>query len=340
MKRLIGLLGILAGMAGCGGPTALTPAVSGPGLRGFTLGIPDSTRPDSAVDQKRLEETLAVLSGKTPAVGGQIIKDRGGKAGRDLTREYLSMALADMGYTVERQAFGRDGANLMARLPATEKTSRTILVGAHMDSVGNAGADDNGSGSTATLEAARVLAAMPGRKVDVLFCWFDLEELGLVGSYHMARDFKKRGIKLESVHTSDMIGWDADGDKMIEIEQPDANLWDYYKASALRHDIKTPMVRTSSGATDHVAFRDEGFTSVGLCEEWWGHDTTPYYHRKTDTFETINFAYLADVTRLLVAAVGDLTTGVAAPPKRPTLPHHMFPGRDHDQHGTHDRHQY
>src|SRR5688500_3760742 len=127
-----------------------------------------------------------------------------------------------------------------------------------MDSVSNAGTIDNGSGSTAVLEAATVLRNLPGRKVNIIFAWFDEEELGLIGSEAMAADYKKQGLKISSVHTMDMMGWDKDGDKAIEIERPDGVLWDYYKMVNEKHQLNYKLARTNSGSTDHVAFRAEG----------------------------------------------------------------------------------
>jgi hypothetical protein len=288
--------------------------------------------PEARVDKARLEATMATLTGKKATPDGSLIKERGGSEGREFTRKFLEKALADLGYPVERHKYSDRGTNLLAHLPAESPTDEFILVGAHMDSVSNAGADDNGSGSTAVLEAATVLKDLSGRKVNVIFAWFDQEELGLVGSYKLAADFRKQKKKLSSVHTLDMVGWDADKDNAIEIERPDGALWDWYQAANKRHGLNYPLARTNSGSTDHVAFRAEGFTAVGLCEEWAGDDTTPHYHRKSDTYETINFDYLAAVTKLTVATVSDLTRKVQAPPASPRLPHNRFPGREHGFH--------
>ncbi|PKL75639.1 MAG: hypothetical protein CVV27_14310, partial [Candidatus Melainabacteria bacterium HGW-Melainabacteria-1] len=256
--------------------------------------------------------------------------------GRALTREYISKTLESMGYTVEPHRYRNNGINITARLLASVPSDEYILLGAHMDSVRNAGADDNNSGSSAVLEAARVLRELPDRKVNLLFAWFDEEELGLVGSYALARELKKQGLKVSSVHTLDMVGWDSDRDGVIEVEQPDANLWEYYQQANQAHGLKLPLSRTSSGDTDHVAFRREGFTAVGLCEEWVGGDTTPHYHRRSDAYTTLNFDYLSNVTRLTVAAVGDLSRGVKGPLLTTRVPHNRFPGRPRPFHASYD----
>lgn len=314
--------------------------LSGCGLAALSPRMPEATRLkatstlglEQQVSKDRIAAHLAILTGHVPMTGGATLPERGSVEGRAQTRQYLVQALEAMGYTVERQAYRKDGENLFVRLMASAPTDETILLGAHLDSVRNAGANDNGTGTAAVLEAAGLLRQLEGRKVNVVFAWFDEEEKGLVGSYAMAAAFKKQGMRLTSAHTIDMMGWDKDGDRAVEIERPDGGLWDYYRMVNEKHGLNLPLVRTNSGSTDHVAFREAGFQSVGLCEEWAGGDTTPHYHKRTDTFETIDLDYLTSTTRLLVAVVGDLSRKVPAPAPTRLLPHDMFPGRDRHFH--------
>lgn len=321
----LAVLGVF--LAGCG-VTSLQSrstgdkAVSGRSFRAM----------EASVSKDRIQASLGVLAGKTPIPGSKAIPERGSAEGRLMTRAYLQSVLESLGYTVERQAYRKSGENLFVRLMAAQPTDEYVLVGAHMDSVKNAGANDNGTGSSAVLEVATVLKDLSDRKVNVILAWFDEEELGLVGSVAMAREFKRQGLRVTSVHTIDMMGWDSDKDRAVEIEQPDGGLWDYYRMVNDKHGLKLPLKRTSSGSTDHEAFRAEGFASVGLCEEWAGGDTTPYYHKKTDTYETVDVDYLTSSTRLLAATVGDLSQKVPAPPASARLPHFMFPGRDRHFH--------
>jgi hypothetical protein len=327
--RLKRTLTILAGLlaASCAVSTVTpmqTPVLRQSGL----LNLPDR-HVESGVDTQRLKDTLAVLTGKTAMANGTTVPDRGTVKGRELTRQYLTTVLQSYGYTVERYKYRNNGENIIARLPATTRSTETMLVGAHMDSVSNAGANDNGTGTVAVLEIARLMKQTTERQQNVIFAWFDEEELGLIGSEYMAADWRKKGIKLTSVHTIDMMGWDGDKDRAVEIERPDGNLWDYYQMVNKTHGLNLKLTRTNSGSTDHVAWRSEGFPSVGLCEEWAGGDTTPYYHKKTDTWDTIDFDFLASSTKLFTAAVHDLSKNVPGPVNTRFIPHDRFPGRDH-----------
>lgn len=273
-----------------------------------------------------LERTLEVLTGKEALPDGTRLSERASAESRAKIRQFLATSLTQFGLSVERQAY-RTGENVLGILPASVPSDEYVLLGAHFDTVRTAGADDNASGTAAVLEAARLLAALPDRKVNVYVAFFDEEERGLLGSAFMARELKKKGVKLLSAHTLDMVGWDGDKDGKIEVERPDGKLWDAYQQANARHGLAIPLARTNSGSTDHDSFRAAGFPSVGLCEEWAGGDTTPHYHRPTDTFETVNMTYLASVTKLLVSTVGDLAQKTPVKASR-ALPHDLFPGRD------------
>ncbi|MBV8638321.1 MAG: M20/M25/M40 family metallo-hydrolase [Candidatus Eremiobacteraeota bacterium] len=67
------------------------------------------------------------------------------------------------------------------------------------------GADDNGSGTSAVLEAARVMAPHHFRGT-IVFAVFDGEELGLWGSQHYANALKAAGTQVAANLNNDIIG--------------------------------------------------------------------------------------------------------------------------------------
>jgi Zn-dependent M28 family amino/carboxypeptidase len=86
------------------------------------------------------------------------------------------------------------GVNVVGMLPGTDSLlrSQAILVDAHYDHLGIGravngdsvynGADDDGSGTVAVMEIARVLAAQGGNKRTIIFAATTGEEVGLVGT--------------------------------------------------------------------------------------------------------------------------------------------------------------
>ena len=74
------------------------------------------------------------------------------------------------------------GWNIIAEIP-NPKATKTIMLGAHYDRVNEgAGANDNASGSAAVLETLAALKAKPLQNYAVKAAFWDLEEIGLVGS--------------------------------------------------------------------------------------------------------------------------------------------------------------
>lgn len=164
--------------------------------------------PETEVDRARLLEELKALPVKRSPNGSDEHR-----AGLRRTEEMLLEKLRGMGYEPvihevdwlgsgsSRRARGEqdDGARREAEDDANTQPWRNIIVempgrgeggladevlvfGAHFDAVVRApGADDNGTGTVALLEMARLLKDRPMQRT-VRLAFFNLEEVGLVGS--------------------------------------------------------------------------------------------------------------------------------------------------------------
>ncbi len=105
--------------------------------------------------------------------------------------------------------------NVVATLKGTDPNDKRIfIISGHMDnmrsnvmdSVGDApGADDDGSGTVAVMECARVMSkhAFPAT---IIFVTVAGEEQGLIGAYYMAKKAKKEGWAIEAVLNNDIMG--------------------------------------------------------------------------------------------------------------------------------------
>jgi hypothetical protein len=105
-------------------------------------------------------------------------------------RDRIVALLRSWGYEPQIQrtlACGRNGAcayveNVVARLKG-QSSGSAVLVAVHYDSVGaGPGASDDGVGTAAALEVARLLRAGPPPRNDVIFLIDDGEEQGLLGA--------------------------------------------------------------------------------------------------------------------------------------------------------------
>jgi hypothetical protein len=106
--------------------------------------------------------------------------------------------------------------DVVATLKGTDPASadRVYVVGAHYDSrrtdvldgTGDApGANDDGSGTSAVIELARVLAPV-ANEATIVFVTYAGEEQGLYGSNHLAEVAQQQGWNIQGVLNMDIIG--------------------------------------------------------------------------------------------------------------------------------------
>ena len=245
------------------------------------------------------------LAGENELEGGVRLGVRADSASRAFAANYLFDELASLGLEPRRHTYelswsrNPKGTNPYAVLPATVDTDEYVVVGAHYDTeVGAPGANDNATGVALILGAVREVLTMPNRTKNILVVFFDQEEIGLVGSWAFSLMLEQEGFNIHSAHTGDQMGWDSDGDRAIEIELPTEMLELLYRAAALE-TTGAPVYTTRVSSTDHQMFRQRGFQAIGLTEEYVNGDTTPHIDQPTDTYDTVNFDYLEDTTRLV-----------------------------------------
>ncbi|MBQ4818999.1 M28 family peptidase [Aquimarina sp. MMG016] len=255
------------------------------------------------------KEIVSILTGETK-YQGNTLESRYTEEERKIVRTYLnekiknlSLEVKEHSYTFknpypDRQPESFNGENTYTIIPSTTNSNEFIILGAHFDSVQNCpGANDNATGVAMAYSIAKKINEVSKRDKSIILVFFDQEEWGLIGSRAFAEYIKKEGFNIHSVHTIDQMGWDEDNDKAIELELPTRELEKIYTTQAEKFNI--PIYVTEVNSTDHQAFREVGFKAIGITEEYEHNDTTPFYHSHKDTYETINFEYLASSTELV-----------------------------------------
>ena len=105
-------------------------------------------------------------------------------------------------------------SSVVATLKGDEPGGRTYVMSSHYDSRNTddadgtrdaPGADDNGSGTSAVLEAARVLAPTK-LHATLIFATYDSEEQGLFGSAHHAQTLRASGVDVQGDLNNDIVG--------------------------------------------------------------------------------------------------------------------------------------
>lgn len=244
--------------------------------------------------------------------------------------------------------------NVVAVLKGTSEPEQQVLVSGHYDTINltykqNAngqreldgpataaaiapGVTDDGSGTAAVMEMARVMSQFQFRKT-IVFVAFAAEEYGLFGSGLYAEGAAARHEHIEAVFNNDIIGSDVTGNgetsnRYVNVYSEDPNdspsrqVARYLKAAAERYqpgfaiNLVFRHDRFGRGG-DHSPFNAQGFAAIRV--------TTPMenfsnQHTATDTFANTAPKYTALVTRANAAAVAELALAPRAPEIRTPAP--------------------
>ncbi len=108
--------------------------------------------------------------------------------------------------------------NVVGFLEGNDKklAKEIVILGAHFDHIGKGkehngdvianGANDNAAGTAAVITLAKHYAKTKSNKRSVLFVLFGAEEKGLLGSKHLSKILKDKGIDLYTMINFEMIG--------------------------------------------------------------------------------------------------------------------------------------
>lgn len=288
----------------------------------------------SQVDESRLERTVRELEGPRHP---QATPEALGRA-----ESLVADELSTVGLAVERQPFDFRGAtynNVVGRLPGSDPDLPALLVGAHFDTVSNTpGADDNASGVAVLLEVARHAAGLePQRPLE--FVGFNLEEpQDFVGTYRVgssrfagqARRRKQRyagALVLEMVGYTDRRSGSQKVPPLVFKHVPDSGtflaavgdgrsrrLLRTFQRSTERYvpgltlvtyrtilrGFALPLTRLS----DNASFWDRGYPALMITDTAFLRN--PHYHMATDSAETLDYRFMSEVARAVLAAVAEL----------------------------------
>lgn len=254
--------------------------------------------------------------------------------------------------------------NVVATLPGSmpEARDRHYVVSGHYDSrvsdVMNdtsfaPGANDDGSGTAAVMELARVMSQYEF-DATLVFMAVAGEEQGLFGATHYAETAKNEGQNIAAMFTNDIIGSSVAEDGSVHDDivrvfaegvPPDRELSDYHQMllftggendtparQLARHIDEIARIymdrlgvnviyrkdRYLRGG-DHSAFLEQGYPAVRFSEP---HEDFRHQHQDVrveegvqygDLPRFVDFSYVADVTRLNAASLASLANAPAKP---------------------------
>jgi hypothetical protein len=249
-------------------------------------------------------------------------------------------------------------SSVIATLKGDEPGGRTYVMSSHYDSRNSdnadgtldaPGADDNGSGTSAVLEAARVMAGLPTHAT-IIFATYDSEEQGLFGSAHHAAALKAAGTDVQGDLNNDIIGasvgdqGEKNPDRVRIFSEAIALGADPAKVNAIGNENDSPSRELARFAQeigdryqtgfhgdlifradrflrggDHESFNANGYAAIRFVEPV---ETFAHQHQTVrtengveygDLTKFMDFDYLARVTRYNVSVLAALAVGPGRP---------------------------
>jgi len=246
------------------------------------------------------------------------------QAGEWIYNEFQSMGLDVRYHSWSNE--GYDSENIEATLPGLDQTSDEIyIVCGHYDSVpGSPGADDDGSGTIATIAAAYIMSQYSFDHT-IRFVTFSGEEQGLLGSERYVQEAYSNGDNIVATLNVDMIGFaetENQGNNIKIYHNDDSNwLVDFTDDIADQYNEYINLDVIPSGwswGSDHYYFWEYGYDALFYHEYEFNH----YYHSPQDTIENMNITYDVKCSRLILATLASLTqpSGPSNPPETPIQP--------------------
>lgn len=209
--------------------------------------------------------------------------------------------------------------NIVATIPGAVSPEKECIIVAHYDSYSNTpyvsapGANDNGTGTAAVMEAARLCKDF-GFENTIKFLAVSAEEHGMFGSDYYAFKARDEGRNIIGVVNGDMIGYPLFSDTARLVAGSYATLNRLVDSALLynqRYNIGLNLIPfiDNTGASDFGPFALAGYDALhvaeGTAQEIWG-GADPYYHTVNDTYDKLTPGLIRKGTQLMLATVAEL----------------------------------
>lgn len=239
-----------------------------------------------------------------------------------IKNKYLSYGYTTSQIVEDPFTFGSTSSkNLVITKTGTVYPNKYVIICGHFDSIVGPGTNDNGSGTSIILEAARILKDVP-TEYSIKFIHFSGEEQGLYGSSHYANSVayqngvRKLDIKL--VFNLDQVGGKmGNTNNRIYCDEDQGGLSSNNAAStAVTQQLVTcttlysPLLTGIDPAedTDYIPFEQKGEVITGYFE----YKRSNYPHTANDTFANTDPVYIFNVGKATVGALQHFAVATTA----------------------------
>ena len=290
---------------------------------------------ENELSQENFKTVISQLSGAIPVtIDGQetrietrysyaMFSNQPNAKAKEFLLQTLRQWVPENQITVEPYVYvdgmgGNTWYNIIITFPGTITPNEQILFTAHYDScvvfegdpmISAPGANDNGTGVAALLEAVRIFSTMKfERTLKVIF--FSGEENFQQGSKAYAEQHAEDNIT--AVLNMDMFGTDKDGDRCFEMyvgELPGSQkIADLLLQTIQEYQLNLKadyLVSNAYAKADQKSFWDQNIPAITVMENFLPDyspggcegvtDRTDYWHLPGDKIETINLEYAFDI---------------------------------------------
>jgi len=200
-----------------------------------------------------------------------------------------------------------------------------IILGAHYDHIGTGksiiksggrltdtdsianGANDNAAGTSAVIAMANYFATKKNNRRSIMFVLFSAEELGLLGSKHLAKKLKGQGINLYTMVNFEMIGVPfTDRDYVAFVSGYDLS----NMALKINEYVGNNLIGSSEVAKKYNLFKQSDnyafYQEFGLpCQSISSCDLSnyDYYHHVDDEADKLDYNHMVSLINKVIPAL-------------------------------------
>lgn len=245
------------------------------------------------------------------------IKTTGSTANNN-TFNWLKNKYLAFGYSsnqISEDAFtynGKSSKNLIITKTGTVYPNKYVIICGHFDSINGPGVNDNGSGTSIILEAAKILKDIP-TEYSIKFIHFSGEEQGLYGSRHYVNEVvyqnKTRQIDIKMVFNLDQVGGKKGmfNDTVFCDEDQGGSSKNNEASKQVTKELMTcttlysPLQAKIDPAedTDYISFEKKGEVITGFFE----YLRSDLPHTVDDTFANTDVQYVFNIGKAAIGAL-------------------------------------
>ncbi len=291
------------------------------------LGCKSSERKESnskdskelAVTVSEVKETVAFLA------SDELLGRNTGSQGIDESATYIEEQMKSFGlkpyfetYRDSFKAKEMDAFNVVGYLEGNDEKLKgeVVIIGAHYDHIGYGktvendsianGANDNAAGSSAVLAMARHFSAKKNNKRSLMFVLFSAEEMGLLGSKHLAKRLKSEDMDLYTVFNIEMLGTpmkDKEFDAYItghKFSNMSEKINEYTNDSKFIGFYEMAETYNLFKRSDNYPFYEEFNVPAQTIST---SDDYVYYHHVDDEVDKLDYDHMARIINKIIPAI-------------------------------------